>query len=79
MSSMRVILTEDVPSLGYAGEIVNVKGGFGRNFLLPRNKAMIADSKNVKAMEHAKFIAEHKVKKILLKFIAWQSLRCEIL
>lgn len=68
MSSMRVILTEDVPSLGYAGEIVNVKNGFGRNFLLPRNKAMMADSKNVKAMEHAKFIAEHKVKKIQGEF-----------
>jgi len=68
MSSMRVILTEDVPSLGYAGEIVNVKSGFGRNFLFPRNKAMMADSKNVKAMEHAMFIAEHKAKKIQGEF-----------
>lgn len=64
MSSMRLILTEDVQSLGYAGDIVNVKGGYGRNYLLPRNKAMIADNKNVKAMEHAKFLAEHKLKKI---------------
>ena len=68
MSSMKVILTEDVQSLGYAGEIVNVKGGYGRNYLLPRNKAMVADSKNVKAMEHAKFIAEHRVKKITGEF-----------
>ena len=67
-SSMRVVLTEDVPSLGYTGEIVNVKGGFARNYLLPRNKAMLADSKNVKAMEHAKFIAEHKVKKLRDEF-----------
>ena len=64
MNTMRLILTEDVPSLGNAGEIVNVKNGFGRNFLLPQNKALIADTKSVKALEHAKFLADHKLKKL---------------
>ena len=68
MSSMSLILTEDVSSLGLAGDIVNVKAGYGRNYLLPQKKAMLADSKNVKALEHAKFLAEHKVKKMKAEF-----------
>lgn len=64
MSGMKVILTEDVSSLGFAGDIVNVKGGYARNYLIPRNKALVADPRNVKAMEHAKFLAEHKLKKV---------------
>lgn len=61
---MRIILTENVPNLGFAGDIVSVKGGYARNFLLPRNKAMPADSRNIKAAEHAKLVAEHRFRKI---------------
>jgi large subunit ribosomal protein L9 len=43
---MKVILTEKVKSLGTIGEIVNVSAGFARNYLLPRQFAMIADDKN---------------------------------
>ncbi len=61
---MKVILTEDVSSLGSAGDIVSVKGGYARNFLLPQKKAMAADSRNIKEVEHAKFLADHKLQKI---------------
>lgn len=60
---MRIILTEDVQNLGISGDLVNVKAGFARNFLLPQNKAMLADPRNIKAVEHVKFITEHKIKK----------------
>ncbi|MBT4140320.1 MAG: 50S ribosomal protein L9 [Candidatus Latescibacteria bacterium] len=44
---MKVILTEDVDRLGNAGEIVAVKHGFARNFLLPRQLALIANKGNM--------------------------------
>lgn len=49
---MRVILREDIPTLGKSGELVNVKDGYGRNFLLPRKLAMIASEKNVRQLKH---------------------------
>lgn len=64
MGNMKLILTEDVQHLGFAGDIVNVRGGYARNFLIPQKKAMLADPRNVKALEHSKLLAEHKVKKI---------------
>ncbi len=60
---MRIILTENVRNLGISGDLVNVKAGFARNYLLPQKKAMLADPRNIKAIEHAKLIAEHKMKK----------------
>lgn len=44
---MKVILTENVDQLGDAGEIVDVKDGFARNFLLPRQLALIANKGNM--------------------------------
>ena len=44
---MKVILTEDVDTLGNAGEIVAVKDGYARNFLLPRQLALIANKGNM--------------------------------
>jgi len=64
MSSMNVILKEDVPSLGSTGDIVKVKGGYARNYLIPQKKALLADSRNVKAVEHAKLLAEHALEKM---------------
>ena len=46
---MKVILREDVPNLGKSGELVNVKPGFGRNYLLPRKLAVLANEANVRA------------------------------
>ena len=45
---MRVILREDVHKLGRSGEIVTVKDGFARNYLLPRKIAVPANEKNVR-------------------------------
>ena len=54
MASMQVILKEDVHNLGRAGELVKVKPGFGRNFLIPQGKAVVATASNVKQIEHEK-------------------------
>lgn len=49
---MDVILTKDVEKLGTAGEIVKVKPGYGRNFLLPRGLALVATRGNIAEHEH---------------------------
>jgi large subunit ribosomal protein L9 len=51
---MQVILKEDVLNLGKAGELVTVKPGFGRNYLIPQGKALPATAGNVKQIEHQK-------------------------
>ena len=43
---MQIILLEGMNKLGNAGEIVNVKSGYARNFLIPQKKAIIANKKN---------------------------------
>jgi large subunit ribosomal protein L9 len=49
---MRVILREDLDNLGQAGEVVTVRDGYGRNFLLPRGLAAPATEKDVVKLEH---------------------------
>jgi len=51
---MKVILREEVESLGNAGDLVTVKDGYANNYLLPRSLAVRADGRNVKQLEHAK-------------------------
>ena len=58
--AMQVILKEDVHNLGKAGELVKVKPGFGRNFLIPQGKAIVATAANVKQIEHEKKIIAAK-------------------
>lgn len=60
---MKVILMADVRRLGKAGEVVSVKDGFGRNFLIPQGLAMEADAKQVKALEHMKKVATKKAER----------------
>ena len=48
---MKVILLERVERLGVLGDVVNVKDGFARNFLLPRSKALRANAANLKVFE----------------------------
>ena len=55
---MQVILTQDVEKLGGAGDIVTVKAGYGRNYLIPRGLAAPATTGSVAQAEHAKRIAE---------------------
>ncbi len=57
---MEVILKEEVAKLGSIGDIVKVKAGFARNYLLPRGMAVLADRRNTSAMEHQKRIAGEK-------------------
>lgn len=49
---MQVILREDVPNLGRPGDVVKVRGGYARNFLLARGLAVEANPKNIRAFEH---------------------------
>lgn len=51
---MNLILREDVHNLGKSGEMVTVKDGFGRNYLLPRKIAVLANKANVRQLEHEK-------------------------
>ena len=60
---MQVILQEDVRNVGKAGEVVDVREGFGRNYLLPKKKAVVADPGNLKVLEHQKrVVAAHQQK-----------------
>lgn len=49
---MKVILIEDVPSLGETGELVRVADGYGRNYLIPYGKAIKENVHNIKVFEH---------------------------
>ncbi len=60
---MKVLLKEDVNKLGSVGDEVEVKDGYGRNFLIPTGKALLATPKNLKQFRHQKSIVDHKVKK----------------
>ncbi len=57
---MEVILREDLPNLGSTGDIVKVKPGYARNFLLPRGLAVVADSRSKQQLEHNKRVAAEK-------------------
>jgi large subunit ribosomal protein L9 len=48
---MEIILQEDVEKLGTRGQVVNVKEGYARNYLLPRKLAIVADTSNMKRLE----------------------------
>ena len=48
---MQIILQEDIEKLGHRGEVVTVKSGYARNFLLPRKLAIEASAGNMKALE----------------------------
>jgi len=51
---MKVILTKDLDNLGKAGALVEVKPGYGRNYLLPRQLAVLATAKNIRQLDHQK-------------------------
>src|SRR5512139_3943818 len=57
---MEIILREDVAGLGIIGDVVKVKPGFARNFLLPRGLAVVADRRNLGQLEHHKRIIAAK-------------------
>ena len=61
---MQVILMKDIEKLGKAGEIIKVKDGFGRNFLIPQKLAVEANVKSKKFLENEKKKLEAKTKKL---------------
>jgi large subunit ribosomal protein L9 len=61
---MKLILREDVENLGRGGDVVDVKPGYGRNFLLPRGLAVAANPKNLREIEHQKAVATAKAAKL---------------
>ena len=62
---MRVILKKEVPNLGDAGDIVKVKPGYGRNYLIPRGLAIPANEGSLKQLEHQQRLAAAIKKKEL--------------
>ncbi len=56
-TSLQVILQSDVPNLGASGELVKVRPGFARNFLLPRKLAVPATTAQVNRLNHDKAVA----------------------
>jgi len=61
---MQVILLEDVANLGYKDEVVTVKGGYGRNYLIPQKKAVIASEPAKKVLSENLRQRAHKKEKI---------------
>jgi len=60
---MKIILREDVEKLGKAGEVVKVADGYGRNYLIPRNLAFLANVRNMKTLDHDRRVIETRAKK----------------
>ncbi|MCU4137790.1 MAG: Ribosomal protein L9 [Thermodesulfobacteria bacterium] len=65
---MEVILRKDIPKLGKAGDIVKVKDGYARNYLIPKGLAILANQKTIRALENQRKIilakAERERKKL---------------
>ena len=62
---MELILKEDVQNLGFKDDIVNVKNGYGRNFLIPNGKAVIATSSARKVLAENLKQRAHKEQKLI--------------
>jgi large subunit ribosomal protein L9 len=61
---MKIILRENVDNLGKSGELVEVRNGYGRNFLLPRGLAVLASEKNLRHLEHERAVIAAKQAKL---------------
>ena len=60
---MRLLLKLDVQGLGICGDEVEVKDGYGKNFLIPNGQAILATPKNLKQFNHQKSIVQSRLKK----------------
>jgi len=76
--NVQVILNEDLPNLGRPGDVVKVRAGYARNFLLPRKLAVEANSRNLRAFEHQKRLAMAK-RDVLLARAATEKEKIESL
>ncbi len=57
---MEIILQEDVTNLGQIGDVVKVRDGYARNYLLPRGLAVEANRRNLHVLEHQKRLVAMK-------------------
>ena len=72
---MQVILKEDVINLGYKDDIVTVKDGYGRNFLIPTGKAVIASESAKKVLAENLLTSWLRLKRMLrLWLLSWKAL-----
>ncbi|GAB4167423.1 MAG: 50S ribosomal protein L9 [Geothermobacteraceae bacterium] len=62
---MEIILTENVEGLGQIGDLVRVKPGYARNYLVPKGLAVVANNRNIKELEHQKRQAERKFQRVV--------------
>ncbi len=63
-TSIQVVLKDDIDNLGKSGELVRVKPGYARNFLLPRGLAAVATRGNIAQVEHEKKVAIQRAAKL---------------
>jgi large subunit ribosomal protein L9 len=61
---MQVILLEDVPALGKVGDTVKVSEGYGRNYLIPQKKAILATEKGINILEHQRREVQQRMGKV---------------
>ena len=61
---MKIILKEDINGLGYKDDVVEVKNGYGRNYLLPTGKAVIASESALKVLAENQRQRQHKLERI---------------
>jgi large subunit ribosomal protein L9 len=64
---MKLILKKDVPNLGDAGEVVQVKAGYGRNYLLPQGLAYVASAANIQMLEEEQAQARERKRRDFLE------------
>lgn len=62
-TTVQLVLSEDVPHLGRMGDVVNVRAGYARNYLIPRKLAVAATPRNVKQLDHEKRVIAKRVEK----------------
>ena len=63
-STVEVVLKENLQHLGSIGDVVKVRRGYARNFLLPRGLAVVASRGNVKQVEHEKAVQAQRIAKL---------------
>ncbi|MFB3925213.1 MAG: 50S ribosomal protein L9 [Syntrophales bacterium] len=60
---MEVILKQNIEALGKMGDVIKVSDGYARNYLIPRDLAVPASSKNIRALEHEKQVIAKRAEK----------------
>jgi large subunit ribosomal protein L9 len=64
---MKLILKKDVPNLGETGEVVQVKAGYGRNYLIPQGLAYVASAANIQMLEEEQAHARERKRRDFLE------------